>query len=208
MIKLWGRLSSINVQKVVWALEELGLAYERVDAGGAFGLNDTPEYRRLNPNGLVPTIEHDGFVLWESNAIVRYLCEGFGSGRFWPADRQVRASADRWMEWHATALMPAMRNAFLHLVRLPPARCGAGRPLRRRDGAERRHPRCPSRAPCLCGGRGFHHGRHRGRRLRASLAEHAAAAGGAAASRPVLRGLDAETRRPRQPASSARLSGR
>lgn len=122
MIKVWGRLNSINVQKVMWALEELGLAYERVDAGGAFGLNDTPEYRRLNPNGLVPSIEHDGFVLWESNAIVRYLCEGSGSGRLWPADRQVRASADRWMDWHATALMPAMRDAFVQLVRMPAER--------------------------------------------------------------------------------------
>lgn len=119
MIKLWGRLSSINVQKVVWALEELGLPFERVDAGGAFGINDTPEYRRLNPNGLVPTIEHDGFVLWESNAIVRYLCESFGSGGLWPTDPRLRASADRWMDWHATALMPAMRDAFVQLVRMP-----------------------------------------------------------------------------------------
>lgn len=119
MIKLWGRLSSINVQKAVWALEELGLAYERIDAGGAFGLNDTPAYRRLNPNGLVPTLEHDGFVLWESNAIVRYLADRFGAGSLLPRDPRVRASADRWMDWQATAITPAMRDAFLHLVRTP-----------------------------------------------------------------------------------------
>jgi glutathione S-transferase len=73
MLKIWGRLSSVNVQKVVWCCDELGLAYERVDAGGKFGINDTPEYLAKNPNGLVPTVEEDGFVLYESNAIVRWL---------------------------------------------------------------------------------------------------------------------------------------
>ena len=73
MLKIWGRTNSVNVQKVLWCCEELGVDYDRVDAGGPFGVVDTPEYRRRNPNGLVPTIDDDGFVLWESNAIVRYL---------------------------------------------------------------------------------------------------------------------------------------
>ena len=73
MLKIWGRVSSVNVQKVVWCCDELGLAYERIDCGGKFGLNDTPAYLAMNPNGLVPVIDEDGFILYESNAIVRYL---------------------------------------------------------------------------------------------------------------------------------------
>jgi glutathione S-transferase len=120
MLTLWGRLNSINVQKVVWALEELGLAYERIDAGGPFGVVDTPEYRRLNPNGLVPVIEEDGFVLWESNAIVRYLAAKHGAGGLWPEDLRVRADADRWMDWQTTAFGPAMGPAFHGLIRTAP----------------------------------------------------------------------------------------
>jgi glutathione S-transferase len=119
MLRIWGRLSSINVQKVVWAADELGLDYERRDAGGAFGIVSTPEYRRMNPNGLVPVIEDDGFVLWESNAIVRYLAAKHGEGALWPRDLQVRAEADRWMDWGITTFIPAMRDAFWQLVRTP-----------------------------------------------------------------------------------------
>jgi glutathione S-transferase len=120
MLKLWGRLSSVNVQKAAWALEELGLAYERIDAGGAFGLNDTPAYLAMNPTGLVPTLEEeDGFTLWESNAIVRYLAARHDSGGIWPADPRLRAEADRWMDWQTTAFTPAMRDAFWHIVRKP-----------------------------------------------------------------------------------------
>src|SRR6185369_11598935 len=86
MLKIWGRLSSVNVQKVVWCCDELGLAYERVDAGGAFGLNDTPQYLAMNPNGLVPVIEDEGFILYESNAITRYLAAKHGTGTLWPGD--------------------------------------------------------------------------------------------------------------------------
>ena len=121
MLKLWGRLSSINVQKVVWCLDELGLPYERVDAGMQFGIVDTPEYRRMNPNRLIPTLEDDGFVLWESNAIVRYLAAKRPEAGLWPADPQSRADADRWMDWQATTAMPAMRDAFWHLIRTAPA---------------------------------------------------------------------------------------
>ena len=119
MLRLWGRLSSVNVQKVVWTADELGLAYERIDAGGAFGIVATPEYRRMNPNGLVPVIEDDGFVLWESNAIARYLAAMHGAGALWPEDLRRRADADRWMDWQATTFTPAMRDAFWQLVRTP-----------------------------------------------------------------------------------------
>jgi glutathione S-transferase len=119
MLRIWGRITSINVQKVVWCADELGLAYERVDAGGRFGRNDTPEYLAMNPNGLVPVIEDDGFVLYESNAIVRYLCAREDSTALWPGDPRLRADADRWMDWQATAFTPATRDAFWNLLRTP-----------------------------------------------------------------------------------------
>jgi hypothetical protein len=84
-ITLWGRLSSINVQKVAWCLDEIGLDYVRIDAGGMHGVVDTPEYRQMNPNGLIPVIEVDGFVLWESNAIVRHLASEYGGSPLWRA---------------------------------------------------------------------------------------------------------------------------
>lgn len=118
-LRIWGRISSVNVQKVVWCAEELGLDYERLDVGGAFGGNDTPAYRALNPNGLVPVIQDDGFVLHESNAIVRYLCASRGAEALWPADVRERADVDRWMEWQSTEFTPAMRDAFWQLVRMP-----------------------------------------------------------------------------------------
>ena len=122
MLKIWGRLSSVNVQKVVWCCDELGLAYERVDAGGAFGLNDTPEYLAMNPNGLVPVIDDDGFILYESNAIVRYLAAKHAGGTLWPAELRARADVDRWMEWQSTGYTPAMLQAFWQLVRTPAAK--------------------------------------------------------------------------------------
>jgi glutathione S-transferase len=120
MLKLWGRTSSINVQKAYWAILELKLPHERVDAGGAFGIVETPAYKALNPNSRVPTIEDDGFVLWESNAIVRYLAAKHGAGTLWPTDLKVRADADRWMDWQTTMLSPAMFGAFWGLIRTPP----------------------------------------------------------------------------------------
>jgi glutathione S-transferase len=120
MLTLWGRTNSINVQKVQWCLEELALPYERVEAGREFGVVDTPEYRRLNPNGLVPTIADGDFVLWESNAIVRYLAAKHGSGSLWPEEPRARADADRWMDWQATAFTPAQGPAFHGLIRTPP----------------------------------------------------------------------------------------
>jgi len=120
MLKIWGRTSSINVQKVLWCADELGLAYTRIDAGLAFGVNDTPEYRAMNPNGLVPTIEDDGLILWESNSIVRYLAAKHGAGGLWPTEPGARGLADRWMDWQLTTISEDMRTVFWGLVRTPP----------------------------------------------------------------------------------------
>ena len=120
MLKIIGRTSSSNVQKVLWACAELGIAYEREDAGREFGVVDTPEYAKLNPNRRVPTIVEDGFVLWESNSIVRYLAAKHGAGGLYPNDLRVRADAERWMDWQLSALGPAFTNIFHGLVREAP----------------------------------------------------------------------------------------
>ena len=104
MLKIWGRKNSINVQKVLWACGELALPIDRIDAGMAFGVNNTPEYKAMNPNGLVPLMNDGGFLLWESHAIVRYLARKAGLGSLCPAEAQAAADADRWMEWFSTTL--------------------------------------------------------------------------------------------------------
>ena len=119
MLRIWGRNNSVNVQKALWCCEEIGLGYERLDAGGEFGVVNTPQYRNLNPNGLVPTIEDDGFVLWESNAIVRYLAAKHSAGKLWPTDANIRAEADKWMDWQNTTFWPTFRPLFWNLVRTP-----------------------------------------------------------------------------------------
>jgi len=127
MLRIWGRLSSINVQKVVWCARELHLDHERIDIGNQKGELDTEAYVRLNPNRMIPVIEDfrdtdvagEPFVLWESNAIVRYLCARYGEDTLWPSDVKARASADRWMDWQTTTFSPAMVQAFLQLVRTP-----------------------------------------------------------------------------------------
>jgi glutathione S-transferase len=120
MLTIWGRANSINVQKVLWCCAELGLAYKRIDAGGAHGVTNTPDYLAMNPNALVPTIEDDGLVLWESNVIVRYLAAKHGQGTLHPADLRERAEADRWMDWQVTTLWAGLRPLFLGYVRTPP----------------------------------------------------------------------------------------
>jgi len=120
MLKIWGRTTSINVQKVLWCCAELGLKYERVDAGGKFGVNNTPEYLAMNPNGLVPTVNDDGLILWDSHAIVRHLSRKHGKGTLWPSDEKVLADADRWMEWYSTTLWNNLRPIFWNLVRVEP----------------------------------------------------------------------------------------
>jgi len=118
MLKIWGRANSVNVKKALWAIEELKLKYERIDAGMAFGVNNTPEYRAMNPTGLVPTIDDDGFVLWESHTIVRYLAAKHASGTLWPTDLQARAYAERWMDW-AFTFLNALRPVFWGMIRTP-----------------------------------------------------------------------------------------
>jgi glutathione S-transferase len=120
VLKIWGRTNSVNVKKVLWAAEELGLKYERVDAGLQFGVNKTPAYLKMNPTGLVPTIEDDGFVLWESHSIVRYLAAKHGAGELWPTDLRQRAEAERWMDWTYTFQKEFQRPIFWPLVRTPP----------------------------------------------------------------------------------------
>jgi glutathione S-transferase len=119
MLRIWGRLSSINVRKVVLAAQMLGIPFERVDAGMAFGIVQTPEYKARNPNALVPMIEDDGFALWESNVIVRYLGARHAAGTFYPEDLRERFDAERWMDWQQTTLNPAGRDAFVQLIRIP-----------------------------------------------------------------------------------------
>jgi glutathione S-transferase len=119
MLKVWGRVNSVNVKKVLWAVEELGLKYERIDAGMQHGVVNTPEYKKMNPNSLVPTIDDDGFVLWESHSIVRYLAAKHGAGTLWPADLKQRADSDRWMDW-ALTFQASFRTVFWGLVRTPP----------------------------------------------------------------------------------------
>ncbi len=121
MLTIWGRSNSNNVKKVLWCAEELGIEYRRIDAGGAFGVINEPEYLAKNPNGLVPMIEDGDFVLWESNAIIRYLASSQGADAIWPQDAKVRASADRWMDWFSSSFMPAFRPLFIGLVRTPQA---------------------------------------------------------------------------------------
>lgn len=125
-IKLWGRLSSCNVQKAVWALEELALPYERIDAGGDFGGLDDPAYLAMNPHGRVPTLLDGDTVVWESDAIVRYVAARYGAGRLWSDDPKKRAIADQWMTWTAASLYPDWINLFWKLVRTPPSKRDTG----------------------------------------------------------------------------------
>jgi len=122
MRRILGRANSINVMKVVWACEELGLDYVREDLGGPFGGLDTPAYRAMNPNRLVPVlVEPDGWLMWESNAILRYLAAAYGSGSaLWPDDPRARAHADQWMDWQQTVANAALGPAFVQMYRTPP----------------------------------------------------------------------------------------
>ena len=122
MLKIWGRLSSLNVRKVVLTAQELGIPFERVDAGGSFGIVRTPEYLARNPNALVPVIEDDQVQLWESNVIVRYLCARHAPDTLYPLALPARFDAERWMDWQQTTLNPAGRPAFMQWIRTPAER--------------------------------------------------------------------------------------
>jgi len=117
---VWGRATSSNVMKVLWGLGELALPFERIDVGGSFGKTDTPEYRGMNPTGLVPTLQEDDFTLWESNAILRYLCHAHAPhSTLWPQDPHTRANIDRWMDAQQTVLNRPMGVVFWGLIRTP-----------------------------------------------------------------------------------------
>src|SRR6266404_1793325 len=124
-MELYGRRSSINVQKVLWCLAELSLIegrdFQRIDAGLQFGVVNTPEFLALNPNGLVPTLVDGDVVLWESNTIVRYLASSRGAGALLPVDPAARAEIERWMDWQLGTLWATLRVAFLGLTRVPEA---------------------------------------------------------------------------------------
>ncbi len=137
MLTIWGRINSVNVQKVVYCAEELGLPYVRHDAGMAFGGVDTPAFRARNPNGLVPVIEDDGAIVWESNAIIRYLAARYDEGGLWPTDPAERSLGDRWMDWASTVFVPAYSDAFRGLIRTPPERRNDGAIEASRQATER-----------------------------------------------------------------------
>jgi glutathione S-transferase len=120
MLKIWGRTNSSNVQKVLWLCAELGLEYERTDAGMQFGVVNEPFYKQMNPNSRVPTINDDGFILWESNAVVRYLAAKHRADALWPSDLRVRADADRWMDWASIMFLPVFTPLFWGLIRTAP----------------------------------------------------------------------------------------
>lgn len=119
MLKILGRLSSVNVQKVVWAAGETGQAFERIDIGGPFGGNREPAYLAKNPNGQVPVLEDGDVHIWESNAIVRYIAARYGRDTIWEEDPARRSEGDRWMDWALGELQRVMVPAFWGLMREP-----------------------------------------------------------------------------------------
>ena len=121
MLTIWGRPNSVNVQKVMWTVGELGLDHERLDVGGAFGGLDSDDYGRMNPNRKIPVLVDGEITIWESHACVRYLAAAYGEGGLWPVDPGMRSIADRWMDWKLTTLHPLMHICFWGLIRTPEA---------------------------------------------------------------------------------------
>ena len=119
MLKIWGRANSINVQKVMWTVGELGLDHERIDLGGKFGGLNTSDHMAHNPHGLIPATDDDGVVMWESHAIVRYLAAKYGEGTLWPSTSAARARVDMWMEWAQTTLQRDFIQLFWSFYRTP-----------------------------------------------------------------------------------------
>src|SRR5215469_8367978 len=126
MIKLLGRRSSINVQKALWALLEIGLEFEHEELGGRFGGLQTDQFLALNPNGRIPVLKDGDTVIWESQAIVRYLCARYSTGRLWLEGAAGRAGSDQWMEWCSTTLQPAFMGFFWSSYRTPEAEQNPG----------------------------------------------------------------------------------
>ncbi|WP_323836275.1 glutathione S-transferase family protein [Photorhabdus africana] len=121
MLTIWGRKNSSNVKKVLWCLKELNVPYNQVDIGGKFGKLDDPQYLKMNPNGKIPCLQEGDFILWESNAIVRYLAAKFGKDVLYPQDLQERANADKWMDWVGSHLFPHIKQLMIGFIRTPEA---------------------------------------------------------------------------------------
>jgi glutathione S-transferase len=119
LLKIWGREDSLSVQKVMWCIRELDIPYEQINLGKGYDSPNQPWYLKMNPTGTIPTIDDDGFILWESNAIVKYLCAKHSPGNLSPTDPHEYADADRWISWQGTTLWPPMREVLLKLVRMP-----------------------------------------------------------------------------------------
>lgn len=120
MLKIWGRASSANVQKVMWLIGELGIAHERIDAGLQFGQNNEDWFEAMNPNRTVPVLDDDGFILWESNAILRYLARRQDAETLYPSGLRERADIERWMDWQLGVLSPWITAILKNLIRTPP----------------------------------------------------------------------------------------
>ena len=120
MLKIWGRRNSMNVQKVLWAVDELELAHEQADAGLQYGVVGEDWFQSINPNRTVPVIEDAGFVVWESNAILRYLAAKYSLDDLMPSDLRQRTTADMWMDWQQATIMPWLGPLFLGLIRTKP----------------------------------------------------------------------------------------
>ncbi len=110
MLRIWGHRQAPNVRKVIWAAAELGMAFDVIETGGPFGGTDTPDYRAMNPNGRIPTIDDDGFVLWESHAILRYLANKSGADTLYPHEPRARARVDQWLDWQGAHQAQAVRD--------------------------------------------------------------------------------------------------
>ncbi len=135
MLKIWGRSSSLNVQKVLWLCAELGIDFERVDLGGPFGGNDDPAYRAMNPNGRVPTVKDGETIIWESNTILRYLCATRGGAHLHPAEPARRSEVERWMDWQLATLNASMTPLLIGYYRTPTEkRDAAALEAARKDG--------------------------------------------------------------------------
>ncbi|CAM3835605.1 glutathione S-transferase family protein [Xenorhabdus thuongxuanensis] len=119
MLTIWGRKNSSNVKKVLWCLEELNVPYQQIDVGGKFGKLNDPEYLRMNPNAVIPCLQEDDFILWESNAIVRYIAAKYGKDSLYPADLQERASVEKWMDWVGCNFFPPIKQFMINFVRTP-----------------------------------------------------------------------------------------
>lgn len=112
MLKIFGRASSINVRKVLWLAEEIGLSYEREDWGRGFRATNEPEFQRVSIFGVVPVVDDDGFILRESNTICRYLATKHGRSDLYPTEPKARAHAEMWMDWGSTDYGSGMRPLF------------------------------------------------------------------------------------------------